>query len=460
MTRNYRILDEHSLLAPAERPNLSMLDFGLAVGTIWALIAVLFTAMGINAGPGTPAIGSFLIFLSAIYPGYSPLFTAVDLLTGLIGGFVHGYLFGVLAAFLYNIWRGEQPFGVKLPRDFAGSPEPFVISAGEGKHPYTIAIIANPVLESEASGELRSDPILEHPRLFQAKVAAIIAGFAQDAVLNPRKTKNTFLDQMRLITLFNPKLAKAEMPASHQPPGKHALCREADYGIIVEPLQRLYRGETTEVREERLLNFIADNLPKYYDSDKQSSLIDVVYVVTGSKTHTRSSARYTIDDDARPGAEFELDFGDETLKRRHAFYTRVPGMVAYSAWDNRLKTPIHEFAHAMSSTTNGAILDEYYDDALMQLRKAPAINKHYRENSAEQPQPLPQQFAVYAAAGKTAPFRTDRGRHEPVEWKTYVPARENITVPCTMDFSEEEFAFDLLISQYMRDRLAAKASRG
>ena len=57
---------------------------------------------------------------------------------------------------------------------------------------------------------------------------------------------------------------------------------------------RLFRGETDEVQEERLLNFIKKHLPDYYDRANQCSLIDIVYVVTGSKTHSRSSARYTL----------------------------------------------------------------------------------------------------------------------------------------------------------------------
>ncbi|GEM_PF-5891862 len=462
MTRNYQVLGEHSLLSPAERPHLAMLDFGLALGAIWALIVVVFTAMGINDGENNPAVGSFLDFLAAIYPGYCSPFTAADLLFGLIGGFVHGYLFGAFAAFLYNVWRGEQPFGVKLPRNFAGAPQPFVISPGKGAHPYTIAIIANPVLESAVSGKCKRDPILGHPRLFQAKVANIIAGFATDPVINDPEADEPFLDRLRIITLFNPRLAKAEVEAGHypavEPPREHALCREADYDIIVEPVQRTYRRETEEVQEERLRNFIAKHLPDYYDQTNQCSLIDLVYVVTGSKTHTRSSARYTFDDENRPGAEFTLYFGDEKLKLRHDPYARVPGMVAYSAWDDRLKTPIHEFAHAMSSATNGAIIDEYHDDLPEQLRYVRAVNKHHWQ--PREGYPLPEKFADYTpAGGETAPFRTDRARHAPPEWKTYVPARENISLPCTMDFSDEQFEFDLLIKRYMHDRLEAKTRR-
>jgi hypothetical protein len=462
MTKQYRLLDEYSLLHPAERPHLAILAFGLAWGTIWALIVVVLTAIGISDTESNKASMSFLMFLAAVYPGHSPPFTAIDLFLGLVGGFFHGFLFGTLVAVLYNIWRGEQPFGVKLPRDFTSSSRPYVISAGKGAAPYTVAIIANPVLESETTGKLKRDPILNYPKLFQAKTACIIAGFATDPVMNEREADETFLDRMRLVTLFNPSLAKSEFKIGHHPPveqpREHALCREMDYDIVVEPIQRLYEKNTQKVQEERLLNFIKQHLPAYYDHANNRSLIDVVYIVTASKTHTRSSARFTFDDEKNPGRGFTLDFGDEKLELRHDPYAKIPGVVAYSAWDNRLKTPIHEFAHAMSSTTNGAIIDEYYDDLPELLRNVRAINKHHWQ--PQEGQPLPEKFADYIRTDENPDaIRTDRGRHAPPEWKTYVPARENIALPCTMDFAEESFAFDLLIKKYMHDRLEAKTNR-
>jgi len=465
MTKQYRLLNEHSLFYPPERPHLAIFNFGLAWGIIWALIVVVFTAMGISDGENNPAINSFLTFLAAIYPGHSPPFDYVDLIFGLFSGFMHGFLFGTLIVVLYNLWRGEQPFGVKLPRNFTGSPKPFVISAGKGAQPYTIAIIANPVLETRASGKLKPDPILEYPQLFQAKVASIIAGLATDTVINDPEAEEKFLDRMRLVTLFDPSLAHSnherDHRANHHPPAEqppeHALCRELDHDIIVEPIQRVY-NEAGRVHEERLIEFIKAHLPGYYDHANNRSLIDVVYVVTASKTHTRSSARYTFDDESKPGRSFSLNFGKEKWALRHDPYAKIPGVVAYSAWDDRLKTPIHEFAHAMSSTTNGAILDEYYDELPEMLMSVRAVNKHFWQ--PQQGQSLPEQFAEYALKdGKPLTIRTDRGRHAPPDWKTYVPARENLPTPCTMDFSDDAFEFDLLIKQYMHDRLAAKTQR-
>jgi hypothetical protein len=462
MAKHYRLLEENSLWSPAERPNLAIFDFGLAWGTIWALIVFVCTAMEINAAEANQALNSFIAFLAAIYPGYSPPFDSIDLVLGLVDGFLHGFLFGTIVAFLYNLWQGEQPFGVKLPRHFASTPKPFVVSAGQGEPPYTVAIIANPVLESQVSGQLKRDPILDSPRLFQAKVATIIAGFATDPVVNDPapKTEENFLDRMRLVTLFNPGLANSEnkngQSQSVEQPKEHALCRELDHDIIVEPIQRIIDNDTGYVHEERLLEFIKKHLPEYYDQANSRCEIDVVYVVTASQTHTRSSARYTFDDEKYPGRSFSLNFGAEQWELRHDPFAKIPGMVAYSAWDDRLKTPIHEFAHAMSSTTNGAILDEYYDELPDMLLNVHAINKHFWQPGP----PFPERYAEYALKdGKSIKIRSDRGRHAPTDWKTYVPGRESLPIPCTMDFSDDRFEFDLLIKQYMRDRLEAKTRR-
>jgi hypothetical protein len=267
---------------------------------------------------------------------------------------------------------------------------------------------------------------------------------------------------MRLVTLFHPGLATPENKngrlQSDQLRKEHALCRELDHDILVEPIQRVIHNVTGAVLEERLLEFIKEHLPEYYDDANDRCDIDVVYVVTASPTHTRSSARYTFDDERYPGRGFKLNFGAEKWELRHDPFAEIPGMVAYSAWDDRLKTPIHEFAHAMSSTTNGAILDEYYDESPDMLLSVRAVNKHYWQ---PQPgQPLPENFVEYTMEGcKPVTIRTDRGRHAPAYWKTYVPARESLPIPCTMDFSDTQFEFDLLIKQYMRDRLKAKTMR-
>jgi hypothetical protein len=126
----------------------------------------------------------------------------------------------------------------------------------------------------------------------------------------------------------------------------------------------------------------------------------------------------------------------------------VPGMAAYSAWDMRLKTPVHEFAHAMSSNMSGLIDDEYHDGALQKSPEVFVWNKHHG--------PLPEVFAEVFENGETHEFAADELRAMPEGWKSYVPQRPHYLMPCTMDESEDVHEFDLLLQHFITKRLEAK----
>ncbi|MEL6824352.1 MAG: hypothetical protein AAFP70_21555, partial [Calditrichota bacterium] len=116
-----------------------------------------------------------------------------------------------------------------------------------------------------------------------------------------------------------------------------------------------------------------------YVKEKITSYSDVVYLVSASDVYTRSAARFTEERPLAPGVDYRFTFTSDSSSfdtRRHAYCAELPGVVALSAWDDRLKTPVHEFAHAMSSVQNGAIDDEYVDDTFASLTHR--INKHYR----------------------------------------------------------------------------------
>jgi len=471
MARQYQILNSQSLFTPPERPYLAVFDFGLASGSLWALLVFVLTSIGINTDAAGGTTNSLIQFLSAIYPGFGSPWDYGDIFIGLWAGFVQGFLFGMLSAYFYNTMRGTPLYGVKLPRDFTSAHTPFLMSDGESagaeRPPYTIAIIANPVLESAPDGFLHRDPILNYPKLFQAKVAGIIAGLDTNAMIREK-----FLGKMRILNLFNPDLAPQNGHHHDHAESKlqreNALCLENDHDITLEPIQRVYQRKDDgvyHVVEERLLNFLK-RFPQFYDRANDRVLVDVVYAVSGSTTHTRSSSRFTYDDDTKPGRGLTLNFGDGAppLSLRHDPYVHIPGMVAYSAWDDRLKTPLHEFAHAMSSTTNGAIHDEYNDDVSEILRNTPVINKHFvRESDADTGSPqrkVPDIFAVYQlAGGEKQTFYSDKARYVPDHWRSYVPARRELSVPCTMDWSEQIYTFDLLLKQFIEDRLRAKTQR-
>jgi hypothetical protein len=464
MAKKYRLLDERStlsqLIQPTERPYLAILDVGITFGIVWALFVVVMTLLGMN----NLAI-SFTQFLEIFYPGYSKPFGAGDLLLGLIYGSAHGFLFGLIVAYIYNRLRAPFPCGVKLldAEAITSRNQPVIISDGEktagSGPPYTIAIIANPILESEIvptdeDQRWRPDPILEHPKLFQAKVACIIGSLARNSMI-----RQEFLDNMRIITLFDPNRAQPIDSDGKKFDKRNALCLERAFDVIIEPIQRIYQKDNGAyiVEEERLRNFLK-NYSMLYDKTNDRPAVDVVFAVTASPTHTRSSALYTLDEESVKGPAFSLKYreAESGFERHHAPYARVPGLIAYSAWDNRLKTPLHEFAHAMSSTINGLIYDEYYDNIPKELTNLPLINK---QNIGSSPD-LPETFALYSyLGGDYQSFRTDKAIIKPVDWQAFVPARSNPRLPCTMDRSGDQNRFDLMIEEFMHDRLQAKINR-
>lgn len=489
MVKSYKFLDEQSLLFLPERHKLATFDFGITLGTVWALIVVTLTAIESKHTVTAQEANSFIVILATIYPGYSPPLTAADLLLGLVAGFVHGSLFGTLVAYVYNNWRGEHPFGVKLPADMTASPQPYIlnkgVSAGGNKPPYTILILANPVLESELYDALKPDPILEYPQLFHAKVANIIGSLASDETIRKeyltKISGKTEIPKMRIITYFNPKLVyddKEELNAEKKINAEGnrakyeamALCLEHDCDVIIEPVQKRYKknSEGSYEIEERLREFLKANFAAYYDAEQDHFHFDVVFAVTASLTHTRSSARYTYDSDKVLGLEFELIYDEKHFRLRHDPYAKLPGMVAYSAWDDRLKTPLHEFAHAMASMTNGQIHDEYYDETPATLDGFAVMNKRMTTTEMDrnrddviQPCELPTVFATYRDTEGAETFHSDKARIVPESWKTFVPGRQNPLISCVMDSSAlgEVPEFDRLLQKFIYQRLDHKANR-
>jgi hypothetical protein len=83
---------------------------------------------------------------------------------------------------------------------------------------------------------------------------------------------------------------------------------------------------------------------------------EIIYAVSASATHTRASAWFTTDDDARAGVPFTLD-GNQFY---HRFYYSIPGTIAIHTTATSL-IALHEFGRALSSYSNGQILDLYVD---------------------------------------------------------------------------------------------------
>jgi hypothetical protein len=284
-------------------------------------------------------------------------------------------------------------------------------------NPYTIAIIANPALEvSWRSGVFVPDPILKSLAAFQAAVVyidsnlfATLPGQVERLLADPAIQPN-----VRVVSIFDDTL---------EPDQASALVGEDSKSNILVPLRDSF----------------APLLAKY------SIEADVAYAVSASSTHTRASAWFTSDDDSKAGVPFTLD-GRGLV---HRYNWLVPGTVAIHATATSL-TALHEFGHAASSYTNGAVVDLYVDSP-------PGLNN-------KTGRPIPAGFAVYQGAiYKSDPVRDGLGY--PAGWQSYHCELLNPACPAVMDnyYMSSSGALacqhDAITRVFLRDRILAKMGR-
>lgn len=463
----------HDAVQPEHKPRLSLLWLffpeeyaGLAVwslsvtcGLVWALMTATVTLMAMNETARPLAD-----FFEIIYPGYAiPASPAaydvfINLGLGLVYAFVYGCFFGFLLGRFYRQLHRPVPYGVRFQDRIKAGELVHVKRAGNNfpeaasANAYTVLIVANPFIQTSAKlipnlkAALRPDPIMKEPELFQMKVASILAGFAQNKTLAP------FFDRIRFIALFDPQMTvikESDEERKLEIMRSRALCLESHIDVLIEPAQRVY-SEDHQLQEERLREYLKQHV--------QLKRVDVVFAVTASHTHTRSSSRFSIEQKPLPGiADFTYTANTESkpLPGYYAAHLEVPGMVAYSAWDLSLSTPVHEFAHAMSSAVSGLIADEYHYGNLQKPGAALVLNKHYRQDETQE---IPSFFARIEENGKPATFdfHTDKLRVRPERWISLVPQRSQHDIPCIMDEPGRTDEFDLLLQHFITRRLTAK----
>jgi|GEM_PF-6227597 len=292
------------------------------------------------------------------------------------------------------------------------------------KDPYTIVFVANPLLQNKLSG-IRVDPIMSDVNLFLKAVERALFSFEfnHEVIGHP-----DIWSKIRIVTV-NPvvRMRRGELTTDNS---EAALVEETEgnfdqvggVGIfstfIVQPSTAVKAQMASFVR--KALN--ANDL-------NHIEHIDVIYALTASATHDRSSAepaKFSMEEEKskshRVGEEFTFSIDPycskdgEILKSNceillckcvpgkteneknldekcnelktdtactasatwpringpdrvlvHEFFPPcdLVGRVAMSALDVRDRLPVHEFGHAMSSVQNGIIVDEYYDYAFI-----------------------------------------------------------------------------------------------
>jgi hypothetical protein len=310
-------------------------------------------------------------------------------------------------------WSDAVPIDVS-----SGAPE-FVrrLYTGAPKDAsYTIAFIACPAIRGSA-GALRADPITSDRPAFHTQVA-----FAIDNLLRCSEDvlRSGGLDShIQFVTVFD----------STRPVTDGSALVQEDTINMVSPRRDLFKSL----------------MGAYVVS------ADVSFAITGSATHTRSSAWGTTDDLDKPLVSYTYD----ALTRTHGRFASIPGTVALSVTADRI-TPLHEFGHAASNLDHGLIDDLYVD----RLQPVFVVNKIARATSTD---PVPAAFATYNATA----FNSDLGRDSlgyPMTWTSYHcqlldPARPNMMDDYTTVSDPRRCRLDRVTYAWLTDRLRAKIFR-
>ena len=262
----------------------------------------------------------------------------------------------------------------RVPVDVSPGPPEFVrrLYTGAPKDaPYTIAFIACPAIRTFA-GSLKADPIVSNRPWFHTAVALAV--------------DNLLLSAEDILRAGG-------------------LDRNIQFACIFDGTRTLADG--VALVQEDNTNIISTRREKFRAfTDGYLVTADVSFAISGSATHTRSSAWFTTDDAAKPGVPFTYDGASHV----HGRVASTPGTVALSNTAGGL-TALHEFGHASSDFNNGMVDDLYVDG----LRPGIEINKKARAASTD---PIPTTFASY----NSVTYNSDQTRDElgyPIAWTSY-----------------------------------------
>lgn len=292
-----------------------------------------------------------------------------------------------------------------------------ILLAGETKpKPFTVLIVANPRLEApRGSIQFISDPILTDEPLFD-RVAAYIV---QSLVGNLPGQEERLFDppsavRLRVVSFFDAALEDSHSLVAQDSVSFQLIGRTQALPTVLATIGEAYA--------------------------------DVVFAVSASATHTRSTAWFTQDDDTRAGVSFTYD--GATLTHRH--WNVVPGLVSLHSSADAL-TALHEFQHAISSYTNGIIIDLYVDGTAAANRKAG--------------RPIPINFCNHNGANVAADLlRAGVPGGYPAVWTSFHPEQHDNTRPSVMDNYYQAVVpnscqNDRLTRQFITDRIRAKMAR-
>jgi hypothetical protein len=411
------------------------------------------------------------------------------------------------------------------------------------KRPYTVLFIANPkilkrlplagdLLKAEKIKKLQehrekessyvTDPILCDRELFLRSVEKGLFSFDHNEILG----RPEVWSQVRVITVFDDSLA-GESGVGHGLIGEFqediytsASPSEPIDNNLLDPLKEMKRNvenilarickTSGDIVEQHIIKTILEN--PVDDKKKQLKNVDVIYGLSASPTHDRSTAHYTdwmeIEDEDqdnriipnRKGKPFSFDYdpcqnkklkevdqngkvttGESTilvpkfnketqLELVHEYDAKYPGRIALNVISAGDYTYIHEFSHAMSNVYHGAIVDEYVDyfafeadEKKNQIQNPEAwfyVNRVDRNRKLMMDKgiiiPIDKVFARYNCVD----YYSDLAHPSAEEgWSGYFPERNPVSTTCMMDGPSWICRFDQLLRTFIYDRMMAKFVR-
>jgi hypothetical protein len=296
--------------------------------------------------------------------------------------------------------------------------------AGAAKpDPFTIVVVANPALETPwRSGMFAADPILSNRPAFDAATQyvedclfAVVPGIKERLLNDPAIDPH-----VRMISVWD---SAAAVSAANALVGLDGV------------------SNTLIARRREMQAFVSR-----YTVGGEPLAADIIYGVSNSESHNRASAWFTSDDDSRPGVPFSLD----TIPLAHRYYNLIPGTIAIHQSARDL-TALHEFQHAISSYTNGSVVDLYVDSS-------PGLN-------CKNGRPIPSNFGSYRGISYLADS-TRNSLGYPAGWSSYHCELINPSFPAVMDdyYSAStgnplDCQNDQITRVFVLDRIKAKLAR-
>jgi len=429
-----------------------------------------------------------------------------------------GFLLGVLFAQVYNgcvyvllrwvfkfykiafIYDTRKTFNIikspivdELPQSLKDKKDDYLYNynvAPIPKCPYTIVFVANPRVYISSEAKSDPDPIMDDLELFISSIHKAMMSFENDEVLGCRE----IWSRVRIVSIFDPEfnvLLDKDDALVQSYPYTLIINGKVQDNNIITPRETMWATIKKYGKDVIAHSAVSRNEKNKLQMEFQAvcNQVDVVFAMSASPKYTRSSALFSESEKYDPAnppegvTAFEYDTlrdvqpeadqqGDQHVKHKiiciHEEFADVPGRVALNVLESSLKTYIHEFAHAMSSTVNGAIVDEYFDrinvlddaqgiEESEDLKKNPfLINRMEREEHDDNWEEIPRKFASY-----NGDFYLSDLDHPSAEedWFGYFPQRKCCTDGCTMDRTYGSYRFDDLLSQFMYDRLLVKINR-